>query len=341
MSSYADAGVDVEVELLLDCGRHLGAADAEVGVTDVVARDQRVEVVLRGVDRDREAEADVPLPVRVLELCVDADNLACAVEQRAARVPRVDRRVGLDGVADRPPRDRLDRAVHATDDADRQGAVAVERVPDSERRFADADRVGVAQFERFDVARQVDRHQRQVAPRVGAADLAVDGVVAGEGHLDGGRPGHDMVVREDVALVVDEEAGAAAAVGIDADDRGARRVVDVRDARIAGRRGHCSRGRRRRGGRRGGCAIRGGSCRPGAVARWRVGAAEGAGERCRQDGPEQEHARSEPDQAHPVEHWFSPCAMQRRVRLARRGHGDVRRVPLASHSSIRESVTVL
>ena len=51
-----------------------------------------------GVARDREADADVRVHGAALDLRVDADDAAVAVEQRAARVAVVDRRVGLDRV---------------------------------------------------------------------------------------------------------------------------------------------------------------------------------------------------------------------------------------------------
>jgi len=58
---------------------------------------------LRRVDRDRERYSNVDvLAGRVLKQCVDADHLALAVQQRPARVARVDRSVRLDHSPDRP-----------------------------------------------------------------------------------------------------------------------------------------------------------------------------------------------------------------------------------------------
>src|SRR6516162_5449093 len=51
---------------------------------------------------------------------VDADEPAGAVEQRAARVSRVDRSTGLDDAADRPAARRLDLPIQGADDAGRQ-----------------------------------------------------------------------------------------------------------------------------------------------------------------------------------------------------------------------------
>ena len=58
------------------------------------------------VDGHREADAGVRAR-RAVDRRVDADEAARAVEQRAARVARVDRRVGLDHVGDRTRPDTL------------------------------------------------------------------------------------------------------------------------------------------------------------------------------------------------------------------------------------------
>ena len=62
-----------------------------------------------------------------LDLRVDADHAAVAVEQRAAGVAGVDRGVGLDRVGDREAVGRLDRAPERGDDAARDRALEPER----------------------------------------------------------------------------------------------------------------------------------------------------------------------------------------------------------------------
>ena len=69
--------------------------DARVGVGDLAVVAQLVDRALGEVDRDREADALVAARGG-LDLLVDADHLAVGVEQRPARVARVDRGVGLD-----------------------------------------------------------------------------------------------------------------------------------------------------------------------------------------------------------------------------------------------------
>ena len=82
-----------------------------------------------------------------LDLRVDADDAAGVVEQRAAGVAGVDRRVGLDRLVDLEAVGRLDAAPEAGDDALGRGAVEAERVADGDRVVADlhAARVGERQ----------------------------------------------------------------------------------------------------------------------------------------------------------------------------------------------------
>src|SRR5690349_23311745 len=71
------------------------ALDAEVGVFDLAVLLDFVGHFARGVDRDREADADVAVASPAgLDLRVDADHFAGGVDQRPAGVARVDRRVG-------------------------------------------------------------------------------------------------------------------------------------------------------------------------------------------------------------------------------------------------------
>ena len=89
-----------------------------------------------------------PAAAAGLDLRVDPDHAAGGVEQRAARVAGVDRRVGLHDVVDREAVGRLDRALQRRDDAGRQRAVEPERVADGDRRVADLQRLGRAERQR-------------------------------------------------------------------------------------------------------------------------------------------------------------------------------------------------
>ena len=113
---------------------------------------------------------------------VDADDLAGGVDERAARVARGDRRVGLDqaveslGLADRQ------RAVERRDDPRRDGRVAVEveGEADGHDRVADADARRVGERRRREVGADVDAQQRQVVVGIGGDDVAGVGSVLPE-----------------------------------------------------------------------------------------------------------------------------------------------------------------
>ena len=103
------------------------------------------------------------------DLRVDADHVAAVVEQRAARVARVDRRVGLDHLVDREAVRRLDRAPEAGDDPLGGGAVEPERVADRDDEVADLDGARVGESQRLHASRHaigVDRDDGEVARRV-------------------------------------------------------------------------------------------------------------------------------------------------------------------------------
>ena len=103
----------------------------------VLGLEVRVSDPADGVDRDREADAAVGARL-ARDLGVDPDHLAGGVEQRAARVAGVDRRVGLDDAGDRVAVGRLDVAVEGGDDARGQRAGEAEGRADRDRRLADA-----------------------------------------------------------------------------------------------------------------------------------------------------------------------------------------------------------
>ena len=92
---------------------------------------------LRGVDRDREADRLRAADDRG----VDADHLAARVQQRPARVARVERRVGLDHVRDQPAGAGAHAASERADDARGDGVLEAERVADRDRDLAALERV--------------------------------------------------------------------------------------------------------------------------------------------------------------------------------------------------------
>ena len=115
-------------------------------------RPQLLDDAADRVGRDREADADVaarPLPVAGDSICeLTPITLPGRIQQRAAGVAGVERRVGLDDVADREAVGRVDLALQRADDAGGQRPVEAERVADRIRRVADLDAVRVAERQR-------------------------------------------------------------------------------------------------------------------------------------------------------------------------------------------------
>src|SRR5439155_26841047 len=79
---------------------------------------------------DRNREADVLR--RVDDFGVDADYLAAAVEQRSARVARVDRRIGLDQRYLQRERRVRQQPVEPAHDPARDGLIEAERIADGD-----------------------------------------------------------------------------------------------------------------------------------------------------------------------------------------------------------------
>src|SRR5207244_2285475 len=117
------------------CERAVLASDAEVAAAHVAGGHELPEHPPGGVDRDAEAQA----------LCaqdhgrVDADHPPAAVDQRPARVARVQRHVALDDALHQPPRGGAHGAPERAHHARRYGRAEAERVADRDHELADAE----------------------------------------------------------------------------------------------------------------------------------------------------------------------------------------------------------
>ena len=121
---------DRQLQRLGQVGGDAAAADPEVGVLDFAVLLDLLHDFARGVDRHREADADVAAAAAAgLDLGVDPDHAARAVDQRPAGVAGVDRRVGLDHVRDREAVGGLDLALDRGDDAGGDGRSSPNGLP--------------------------------------------------------------------------------------------------------------------------------------------------------------------------------------------------------------------
>ena len=145
-----DGAADLlEPEALGQIGGHGLDGDAELRATHTPSDSELVHHVPRHVRGNREADADVAVGHRD-DLRVDADELALRVDERAAGVAVVDRRIGLQEVFVAAVT-HAGRSTLRADDAHRHRLTDAERIADREHDIADLDRVGVAERQRLQV----------------------------------------------------------------------------------------------------------------------------------------------------------------------------------------------
>lgn len=141
--------------------------------------------------------------------CVDADQSAVQIEQRATGVAWVDRRVDLDDRFDRPVFLDLDRAIQAGDDAGRQCSFQLKRVADREDSHTDFQLVRIAHRDgKQNVVWSVDFDNGDVVGRVVTDDAGFVGLAVVKRDADVASVRDDVPVRDDVAGAVDDRSRA-------------------------------------------------------------------------------------------------------------------------------------
>ena len=136
---------------------------------------------------------------------VDSHQAARGVDQRAARVAGIDRRVGLNEVLDRVRPFAHDRA----DDALCDRLADAERIAHRERDVADGHFVDVRERDGPQSLR-VDLEQRDVRFRVDADDAGQMQRTVRQRDRELGRVLDYVIIGHDVAVAVDDDAGAEA-----------------------------------------------------------------------------------------------------------------------------------
>lgn len=179
--------------------------DAEVATFDAAVRDERGHDMFGEVDRDGKSDALVAAGAAEDGL-VDADEPAAGVDERAAGIAGVDGGVGLDEIL--VVHDAHAAAALGTDDAHGDGLPDAEGVADGKGHIAHFDLVAVGEGDRGGVA-FFDFDDGDVGLRVCADEAGlVGGFIAVERNEDLVGAGDDMVVRKDVAIARDDDAGA-------------------------------------------------------------------------------------------------------------------------------------
>ena len=136
------------------------ARDPDVRALEPPRRHQRVHDAAGGVvDRDREAEPDTR------DGRVDPDDPSASVGERSARVPGVERGVGLDDVLDDAAGLHREGAAEGADHPRRDRPREPHRVADRDDELTDAEARGLAELRRLEAAAVLQAEHRQIRRR--------------------------------------------------------------------------------------------------------------------------------------------------------------------------------
>src|SRR5262249_5833165 len=152
---------------------------------------------------------------------VHADHLAVEIEQRSARIAAIDGGVSLDVIVIRAG---LDVAIARGNDSGRDRSTKAERITDGYHPFAEPQIVAVTEFHRFKRLCRFDLEQRKVGPLIATDDLRPQRGSVIEDDVDFVSIGNDMVVGNNQAGRIDNEAGAER---VDASRHGCLIVLSV------------------------------------------------------------------------------------------------------------------
>src|SRR5579883_127884 len=161
-----DAAVDQPELLSFRIGNILGH-DPDPAADDASVLDDVVQHAADHVDRDRKTDSFDPETLGD-HGCVDPDQRSAGIDQRAARIAEIDRRVRLDEVLE--GRDTELAAGGGADDAMGHGLRKAERIADGQDDITYPKLIGSAEADDRQM-RQIDLEYREVAVRVHADDL--------------------------------------------------------------------------------------------------------------------------------------------------------------------------
>jgi hypothetical protein len=159
-------------------------------------------------DGNGEADADVASAARQ-NRGVHTHQFAAEIDERAAGVAGIDRRIGLNEVLVHIAAAGIDAcAAECADDAGRHGVLKTERIADRYDEIANLRFAGVAQRNVHEI-RRFDLEHCDVRGLVAADDFRLDRAVVEQRDVDFGRVFYDVRVRNDVTVFgVDDDAGA-------------------------------------------------------------------------------------------------------------------------------------
>ena len=195
---------------------------------------RRDDDALDHVDRNGEADPHAAARARI-DHRIDADELAVEIDQRAAGIAGIDRGVGLDeeavvADADLGARERRN-------DALRHRLADAERIADGDDEIADLERVGIAKLEHREILAALELQHREIGARIAQHDLRLELALVGERDLHLGHALDHVIVGDDEARRIDDDARAERLLhplvlaSLAAEETAEDRIVEQRIAR--------------------------------------------------------------------------------------------------------------
>src|SRR5262249_29187872 len=117
--------------------RHVLSGNADVAAADLPITNQSTRHELRRIDRRRKTD---PLR-RKYRGRVHADHFAAGVDERPARIPRIERGISLDNAIHQPARLRPQRTSECTHDARGHRVLKPKRISDRDHELANTNRL--------------------------------------------------------------------------------------------------------------------------------------------------------------------------------------------------------
>src|SRR6185312_2832687 len=197
-----------EPELLRLRVRDVFGDDSDPAADDAAVLDDVVQHAADHVHRDRKTDA---FDAEALgdDGGVDTDQRTAGIHQRAPGIAEIDRRIRLNEILEGGDAELPTGG--GADDAVRNRLRESERIADREHDISDPQRIGSAEGDHRE-ARQIDLQDCEIAVRIGAHDLRLRDPTVRELHADGAGVRDHMVVRHDVAALIDDHARSQAAL---------------------------------------------------------------------------------------------------------------------------------
>ena len=206
---HEGAAVRVELERLRETGRHVLNGDTDAAALHVAVLEQLRNDLTDHVARNGEADADVAAGAGQ-DRGADAEQLAVDVDERAARVAGIDRRIRLNEVLVAFDVDAV--AAERAHDARRRRLPEPERIADGDDVVADSELAGITYRQLGEVCVVGrDTEQSHVGAGVAADQHRVVLMAVAERDDDAVGVLNHVMVRDDEAFIgIDDDAGADA-----------------------------------------------------------------------------------------------------------------------------------